>query len=398
MSKWVFAFLAAALLSAGGYAQGAKNDPAATIQNQMINVPSAGSWNVWGAQGSQRKDDTVTGGYAMRVVATKGVNSWDAAASVAIIRPIKKGDVILAAFWARAEKPAPGKTTATTPSASLSLIKPPYTGLFSEPAEIGPAWAMYYASGVADRDYDAGELNFSVQLAAANQVIDFGPAFVVDLGPDYARSKLPHNKLASAAPPPAAAAAAAPAVPVPVETRFAADLAKLRVNLPAKGKLISDPEASINTFGPDQTSQPVSAPGVTGGNAVRVTFSRRGADPWSDGAGLPLKGDIHKGDAVLVAVYLKAADNGGAGQACPIPSLGLQMASSPWSAIATSAVEVTDTAWKLFYASGVAAADYPAGAASLMLQIGSCNRTLDIGPAFVLDLGPGVELSKLPKN
>jgi hypothetical protein len=59
----------------------------------------------------------------------------------------------------------------------------PYTALFTGPATIGPEWKMVEIKGKADRAYAGGQLNVSVHLATAKQVVDLGPVFVLDMGP-----------------------------------------------------------------------------------------------------------------------------------------------------------------------------------------------------------------------
>ncbi|MGB8600884.1 MAG: hypothetical protein WCD42_01675, partial [Rhizomicrobium sp.] len=211
MSKFLISLMSAALLSGAALSGPAWAEDAgagSAVLNQLLNTPAANAWSAWGAKAALKKDSTVTGGAAMRVeVAAKPAHLWDAAAATPIKKPIQKGDVILVSFWARAVTPAPGGTTATLGSIAVQQAKEPYTNLFNEAAEVTDTWAMYYASGVAGEDYGAGQLNVSVLLGADQQTVDLGPAFVLDLGPHYDVSKLPHNK--KAAPPAPAAAPAA---------------------------------------------------------------------------------------------------------------------------------------------------------------------------------------------
>lgn len=384
----------AALMLAPAYAQSNADKDVADVLNRMINTPAAEAWNVWGAPATAFSDETVNGGRALRVkIDHKGANPWDAAAASVIKKPVKKGDVILVAFWAKAEEPAPGGTTAKVPAISVQLNKAPYTALFTEAAEIGGKWALYYASGVADADYGAEQITASVMLAADKQTIDLGPVFVLDYGPDFDRTKLPHNKTASAPAQPQAQAA-----PTPAESRFASELASLRAKLPVKGVLIGDPGGPIFTYGPDVTGAKIAAPEIAGGTALRTTTSKPGEQPWSDGASMAVTGAIHKGDVVFVAAYLRAAEIPPEAQAGVITDFGVHQANAPWTPVATASVGVPRNTWRLVYASGVANDDYPAGSASFLVLLGCCKQTIDIGPVFVLDLGPNANLSALPAN
>ena len=49
-------------------------------------------------------------------------------------------------------------------------------------------------------------------------------------------------------------------------------------------------------------------------------------------------------------------------------------------------------------ASGIATADYAPGTTGFGMQLGGDKQTIDIGAVYVLNLGPGVDLAKLPSN
>jgi hypothetical protein len=386
MRKTVLAALAGVFFLMPAQAEPKADAGTPDVLKNMINSPTADSWSGYGATFALVKDDSVQTGKAMRfTVAKKGTNPWDAAAWDPIVKPVSKGDVILVAYWARVDVPPSGSETANLSSVSVGLNKAPYTSFGNEPATITRKWAMYYASGVADADYKPGQLNVSVQLASDAQVIDLGPIFVLDFGPNYDSTKLPHNKLATATP--TTAAVATP------DTRFAEALAKLRAQLPLKGTLISDPGMAPNLYGSEQTGQAIDDPTVPGGKALRATIAKAAAHPWDDGASVALTGDVKKGDTVFLAAYLRA--NGASGQ---IPEIGVHMAASPWTAIATASANLPGNQWQLVYASGVATADYPASAINAGLQLGQSQQTVDIGPIFVLNLGANVAVDGLPKN
>ncbi|HEY0281501.1 MAG TPA: hypothetical protein VGC27_02630 [Rhizomicrobium sp.] len=195
MKTIALALLTLALAFAPAHAQATQQSDGSEIMNKVVNVPSPTSWTALGlAQPKQLEDDKVQGGMAMRfAVPGKGVNPWDVTARSAIIKPVKSGDVVLLAFWARAEVPAEGQQTAILPGIRIEETVAPYLALAQDAANVTGTWAMYYASGVATKDYKPGSLTVTLHLAAAKQTVDLGPVFVVDLGPDYDRSKLPHN-------------------------------------------------------------------------------------------------------------------------------------------------------------------------------------------------------------
>ena len=209
------AFLRLVPLIAFGLALAGSPLRAEDILSNAVNDPSA-AWSVSGAASSLIKDPTVTGGTAERVtVAAKGANPWDVVASAATTKAVHKGDVLLLAFWARAEQPPQGRDHSII-TGKLQLIGAPYTGLGDETTlRIGSGWVLYYAHGIADQDYAAGTIGAALQLATAAQVIDFGPLFILDFGPNYDVDKLPTNVPSFAAlPVPPPPAFSAPFVPL----------------------------------------------------------------------------------------------------------------------------------------------------------------------------------------
>ncbi|MDR3526133.1 MAG: glycoside hydrolase family 5 protein [Rhizomicrobium sp.] len=163
--------------------------------SQTVNDPSA-AWNVSGTLATAEliKDPEVTGGTAERIkIAAKGANAWDVVAYTPTTKPVHKGDVLLLAFWAKAFEPPKGRERSIV-VAKLQLSEAPYTGLGSDTAlRVTAGWKLYYVNGVADKDYAAGKIGASLQLASAAQTLDFGPIVILDFGPGYDTAKLPVN-------------------------------------------------------------------------------------------------------------------------------------------------------------------------------------------------------------
>jgi hypothetical protein len=112
----------------------------------------------------------------------KGANPWDVAVQTTIEKPVKAGDELLFAFWARLEKGPDGATSATLPYNAVQMSAAPYSSLFVQPVTIGPEWKLHEVKGRADKDWAAGTLNATIHLATGQQTVDLGPIFVVDLG------------------------------------------------------------------------------------------------------------------------------------------------------------------------------------------------------------------------
>ena len=164
------------------------------IMSKAVNDPSEG----WSATGSGAKvelfkDPTVTGGTAERMtISGKSTNAWDWGGHISIIKPLKQGDVLLLAFWAKVETPPPGSTMIDV-NVNIQNDGAPYTSLGSAMLHIGPQWKMYFVIATTDKDYKANEVGVQLQLATAAQVIDLGPLFILDYGPGYDKTKLPHS-------------------------------------------------------------------------------------------------------------------------------------------------------------------------------------------------------------
>ena len=127
-----------------------------------------------------RVDKDVQFGKALRIPLSGHADFWRVGVTTPVLKPVKKGDEIVIAFWARAEKTengAPGKIGRVQLEAT-----PVIRTIFEQPFEVGPTWKMYQFKGVADRDYKPRALNAAMHLDAAKQILDLGPLFVVDNG------------------------------------------------------------------------------------------------------------------------------------------------------------------------------------------------------------------------
>jgi len=154
--------------------------PAAAQDLNIINDP--GAPEVMGASGRLRDDPAVQGGKALRIVVRgKGANPWDVAVQTVIGQPVKAGDELLLAFWARLEEGEGGATTTVLPYRT-QMSAAPYTAIFTGTAEVGPDWKLHEARGKVTADQAAGTLNASIHLATAVQTVELGPIFVVNLG------------------------------------------------------------------------------------------------------------------------------------------------------------------------------------------------------------------------
>lgn len=129
-----------------------------------------------------RDDKAVQFGKAMRIQLSGHADFWRIGVISPTLKPVQKGDRIVIAFWARAEK-TEGGAPGVIRRVQLEATTPAIRTIFEKPFEVGAEWKMYQLAGVADQDYPAGRLNAALHLDGAKQVLDIGPVFILDYGP-----------------------------------------------------------------------------------------------------------------------------------------------------------------------------------------------------------------------
>ena len=160
--------------------------PAATAQDasdRIVNDPRVPALTAYGLNlpPQVRDDDSVQFGKALRIQLSGHDDFWRIGVITPTLKPVKKGDRIVIAFWARAEKTESG-VPGVIRRVQLEATTPAIRTIFEKAFEIGPEWKMYQLSGVADQDYPASRLNAALHLDGAKQVPDIGPLFILDYG------------------------------------------------------------------------------------------------------------------------------------------------------------------------------------------------------------------------
>jgi hypothetical protein len=163
------------------------------IIDKAVNQPGIG-WEMYGD--SQRAKQVpaadVPGGNAVRVqISKKGEHPWDAGATYPTIKPIANGDTVLVMVYLRAPDMQGTETAPVTVAAGAA--EAPYASFASETVQVGAGWKRYFAAGTAAQDFAPGKARIALQLAGAKQVIEMGPAFLLDFGKNFDKAKLPHN-------------------------------------------------------------------------------------------------------------------------------------------------------------------------------------------------------------
>lgn len=165
-------------------AAGQQPAPADDLASRIISVPAPDRYRADGATGARVvRDANVQFGKALRVpVAGRSEQAWSTSVVVPITQPVRRGDNLVLAFWARLERGENGATTATLPYNAVQLSGAPYTALFNGPATIDGSWKLHELRGRAEQDHAAGTLNVSIHLATGRQTVDIGPVFVLNMG------------------------------------------------------------------------------------------------------------------------------------------------------------------------------------------------------------------------
>ncbi|MEN2787268.1 hypothetical protein ACFOKI_05065 [Sphingomonas qilianensis] len=156
---------------------------AVSMADRLVNDPRAEALRPYGQPipPTVRSDKTVQFGKALRVqISGPTAEVGRIGAITPTLKPVKEGDRIVIAFWARAQRTdsgAPGKVCRVQLEAT-----PVVRAVFDAAFDITPEWKMYKLGGTADRAYAPGALNAAFHLACAKQVIDIGPVFILDYG------------------------------------------------------------------------------------------------------------------------------------------------------------------------------------------------------------------------
>lgn len=325
-----------------------------------INDPSPTALGLYGAQSTIVDDNGVPGGKAFRVtVAGKGANNWDAAVLTGIKQPVKAGEELVFAFWAKLVSAENGATSLTLPWNNVSLSSAPWTGLFGGAVTIGTGWKLYEVRGRADKDYPAGALGASIQVATGKQVIDFGPVYVAKAGGTSA-----------------AAAPAQVAKPAQQASLASVDPAKIA------SLIINDPAPAVNKA----KARLVDDPNVTGGKALRVQVPGKGANIWDSNVTSAIKKPIKAGDRLLMVFWARLEKGENGATTTTLPSNGAGMLSAPWTGILGGPAEIGPE-WKQFEFSGTASRDFAPGEAGISIQLATAKMTVDLGPIILLNLG-----------
>lgn len=164
------------------------------VEGEIMTSPYADSLGSFG-EGSKakfNKDSDAIGGVALEIQTKKGRNPWDSGVFNKIGVPIKKGDVIYMAFFAKAIDLPKGKQVAELKNAGIQKDSEPYTTIVGKDIELTTSWQSFAMAAVAPQDFSKNDSQVQFQVGNAKQKLAFGPVFVFNLGPDVDPQSLPY--------------------------------------------------------------------------------------------------------------------------------------------------------------------------------------------------------------
>ncbi len=118
-------------------------------------------------------------------------NPWGFQTHAKCAVAVKKGEVMLAVFWARSA----GASEEAEGNFVFELARAPYTKSASFRFECGKAWTKFYVPFVAAMDYGADDIALHFQAGGARQTLEIGGLRVTGFGQEVALGQLPYTPL-----------------------------------------------------------------------------------------------------------------------------------------------------------------------------------------------------------
>lgn len=127
----------------------------------------------------------------IQVVAATPEKPWSAQVSTRLSGPIKLNDRILIRYMARRVGEGQGHAVA-----KLQLGKPSYSMIgMTETAKFGTGWEQVNQAFIAKLEAPAGQAEVTLFVGDQVQTVEIADLQVLDFGPDFDLSKLPHQKV-----------------------------------------------------------------------------------------------------------------------------------------------------------------------------------------------------------
>lgn len=127
--------------------------------------------------------------------------------------------------------------------------------------------------------------------------------------------------------------------------------------------------------------------GVQGGHALRIPVPGRSDQPWSVSVSVPINRAVHAGDNLILAFWARLEEGENGAATTVLPFNAVQLASAPYTPLFNGPLTISHS-WQIQQIRGRADRDYAAGAINVAIHLATARQTVDIGPVFVVDMGP----------
>jgi hypothetical protein len=120
-------------------------------------------------------------------------NEWSVQLQAPTTGPVEEGDVLLATFYLRADKPLEGGLTGQTQFV-FEQAKEPYAKGIIYDAQAGPDWRAFHVPFVSKQSFGPGEAHMNFHLGYEPETIDIGGITIENFGHHLRMSALPTTK------------------------------------------------------------------------------------------------------------------------------------------------------------------------------------------------------------
>lgn len=128
---------------------------------------------------------------------------------------------------------------------------------------------------------------------------------------------------------------------------------------------------------------------VQGGHALRVPVAGRNEQaPWTVGVAVPINREVHAGDQLILAFWMRLEEGEDGATSATLPNNQVQLSASPYTRLFGEPVTI-GREWQIHEIRGRADRDYAAGSLNVAFHLATGRQVIDIGPVFVLNMGPG---------
>jgi endo-1,4-beta-xylanase len=173
-------------------------------------------------------------------------------------------------------------------------------------------------------------------------------------------------------------------------------LADLRSKLPSEARLINTPGIASWKVNGTTDFKIVPAANVSGGKAISIVINKARDNPWDIAVTAPLTEGVSVGDALFLAVQIRATSADNEAQSGVIAASKIEENSPPHKLLVETSAQVSDK-WTTLYASGIVEKNYSASATHITVHLAAARQTIEIGNVYAFNLGPDIDLASLPK-